>query len=237
MSCAYIGFDSEASCNNTTTKPLVIGDKLVHWMPIDAKEYHFCYQVGHLVFKCPTLHKKKEGDNKKVTNSIRLAKLYVRRNVPENTIKVFGGRSYAEMAALRPLHNLNNTNSNRSQKPGPQVNNKEDQQKKGINQLWKAEIDELKQQVNEMAKLLSAVTAKLGVTVEKKKDIIVTQQQSHISEEKREVENRLLSQSIISKSNLAKEKEAYNPKREIKKIKKTLKPIMKLLKQVKKQSS
>ncbi|KAG9300557.1 hypothetical protein G9A89_002435 [Geosiphon pyriformis] len=44
MDCAYVGFDSEASCNNATKKPLVIGDTLVHWVPTNAKECHFCYQ-------------------------------------------------------------------------------------------------------------------------------------------------------------------------------------------------
>ncbi|KAG9306122.1 hypothetical protein G9A89_016026 [Geosiphon pyriformis] len=122
-------------------------------------------------------------------------------------------------------------------KPGLQVNNKVDQLKKRINQSWRAEINELKQQINEMAKLLSAVTAKLGITVEKEKDIIATQQQSHISEEKRKVENRLISQSTTPKSNLAKKKKTYNPEREIKEIKKTLEPIMELLKQMKKQGS
>ncbi|KAG9290711.1 hypothetical protein G9A89_011674 [Geosiphon pyriformis] len=150
VGCAYIGFDSEASCNNATKKPLVIGNTLVHWVPTDAKECYFCYQVGHLVSKCPTLHKKKEGNTKKVTNNIRLAKLYVKRNVLEENIKAFGGRSYADMA-----------------KPGPQVNNREEQSKKEVNQSWKSEIDELQQQVNKMAKLLNAVAAKLGVTIEK----------------------------------------------------------------------
>ncbi|KAG9294450.1 hypothetical protein G9A89_001955 [Geosiphon pyriformis] len=144
MGCAYVGFDSEASHNNATKKPLIIGNILVHWVPTDAKECHFCYQVGHLVSKCPTLHKKKEGDTKKVTNNIRLAKLYVKRNVPEENIKAFGGRSYADMAALRLPHNWNNTNPNNTQKPGPQVNNREEQSKKGVNQPWKSEIDELR---------------------------------------------------------------------------------------------
>ncbi|KAG9298713.1 hypothetical protein G9A89_012781 [Geosiphon pyriformis] len=123
--------------NNATKKPLVIDDILVHWMSTDAKECHFCYQVGHLVSKCPTLHKKKKGDTKKVTNNIRLAKLYVKRNVPEENIK-------------------NNTNPNNTQKPGPQ----------------KAEIDELRQQVDKMAKLLSAIAAKFEITIEKEKELI-----------------------------------------------------------------
>ncbi|KAG9284785.1 hypothetical protein G9A89_003708 [Geosiphon pyriformis] len=176
MGCAYIGFNSEASHNSATKKPLV---------PADAKECHFCYQVGHLVSKCPTLHKKKEENTKKVTNNIRLAKLYVRRNVLEEIIKAFGGRSYAEMAAFRLSYNINNTITNKYQKP---------------------------------TKLLSAVAAKLQVTVKKRKDIIVTQQQSFISKKKKEVENELLSQSTISKSNLAEKKEVYNPEIEIKEI-------------------
>ncbi|KAG9288334.1 hypothetical protein G9A89_021365 [Geosiphon pyriformis] len=135
MGCAYIEFNSEASCNNATKKHL----------------------VGHLVSKCPTLHKKKKGDTKKVTNNIRLAKLYVKRNVSEKNVKAFGGRSYAKMAVLRLPHNWDNTNLN------------EKQSKKRVNQSWKAEINELRQQVNEMAKLLSVVAAKLGVTMEKKK--------------------------------------------------------------------
>ncbi|KAG9297406.1 hypothetical protein G9A89_009490 [Geosiphon pyriformis] len=227
MGCAYIGFDSKASHNSATKKPLVIGDTLVHWVPTDAKECHFCYQVGHLVSKCPILHKKKEGDTKKATNNIRLAKLYVRKNVPEESIKDFGGKLYAEMVALRLPHKLNNTNSNRSPRTGLQVNNKEGQPKKGINQLWKAEIDKLRQQINKMAKLLSAVTAKLGVTVEKEKDILVAQQQK--------AETRVLSQSTTSKSDLEEKKEAYDPEREIRVIKETLEPILELLKQVKKQ--
>ncbi|KAG9299079.1 hypothetical protein G9A89_020392 [Geosiphon pyriformis] len=128
MGCAYVGFDSEASCNNATKKPLVIGDTLVHWMPTDAKK------------------RKKE----------------IPRKLPEENIKAFGGKSYAEMAALRLLHNRINTNPNSTQKPGPQVNNRGEQSKKGVNQPWKAEINELRQQINEMAKLLSAVAAKLG---------------------------------------------------------------------------
>ncbi|KAG9306125.1 hypothetical protein G9A89_016029 [Geosiphon pyriformis] len=215
MSCAYVGFDSEANCNNATKKPLVIGDTLVHWMPTDAKECHFCYQVGHLVSICPTLHKKKEGDTKKVTNNIRLAKLYVKRNVSEENIKAFGRRSYADMAALRLS----------------QVNNREEQSKKGGNQPWKSEINELKQQINEMAKLLNAVAAKLGVTLEKGEKVIVTQQPSDTSEEKEVVEMELPSQSTILKSNPVEKKEVYNPELEIKEIKKTLEPILELLKQ------
>ncbi|KAG9297679.1 hypothetical protein G9A89_011194 [Geosiphon pyriformis] len=213
MDCAYIGFDSEASCNSAIIKPLVIGNILVHWVPTGAKECHFCYQVRHLVSKCLTLHKKKERDNKKVTNNIRLAKLYVRKNVLENTIKIFGKKSYAKMAALKLSHNLNNT---------PIQTDLRNLVYK-INQLWRTEINKLKQQVNKMAKLLSAVAAKLKVTIEKKEDIIVTQQ--------------LLSQSTTSKSNLAKKKDTYNSERKIKEIKKTLEPIMELLKQMKKQGS
>ncbi|KAG9294454.1 hypothetical protein G9A89_001959 [Geosiphon pyriformis] len=93
MGCAYIGFDSEASCNNATKKPLVIGDTLVHWVPTNAKECHFCYQ----------------GDTKKVTNNIRLAKLYIKKNVSEKNVKTFGGRLYAKMAALRLSYNLNSS--------------------------------------------------------------------------------------------------------------------------------
>ncbi|KAG9297668.1 hypothetical protein G9A89_011183 [Geosiphon pyriformis] len=155
-------------------KEFVLGNcnTLVHWVPTDAKEYHFCYQVGHLVSKCPILHKKKEGDTKKVTNNIRLTKLYVKKNVPEENIKTFGRRSYANMAALRLLHNWNNINLNNAQKSGSQVNNKEEQSKKGVNQPWKTEIDELKKQVDKMAKLLNTVAAKLGVTIEKEKEVI-----------------------------------------------------------------
>ncbi|KAG9298273.1 hypothetical protein G9A89_002761 [Geosiphon pyriformis] len=188
MNCAYIRFDSKASHNNATKKPLVIGNTLVYWVPIDAKECHFCYQVGHLVSKCPTLHKKKEGNTKKVNNNIRLAKPYVKKNIPEENIKAFGGRLYAEMAVFRMSYNLNNTNSNRIQKSGPQ----------------KAEINELRQQVDEMAKLLKG---------------------------KKEMENKVPSQSTTFKSTLAGKKETYNPELEIKKIKKTLEPILKLLKQ------
>ncbi|KAG9306111.1 hypothetical protein G9A89_016015 [Geosiphon pyriformis] len=135
MDCVYIGFDSKASHNNATKKPLVIDDTMVHWVPTNAKECHFCYQVEHLVSKCPILHKKKEGDTKKVTNNIRLAKLYVKRNVPEKNIKAFGRRLYANMAILRLSHNQNNTNPNNIQKPGTQGNNREEQLKKRVNQL------------------------------------------------------------------------------------------------------
>ncbi|KAG9288437.1 hypothetical protein G9A89_015643 [Geosiphon pyriformis] len=62
MDCAYVRFDSEANRNNTTKKSLVIGNTLVYWVLTDAKKCHFCYQVGHLVSKCPILHKKKEGN-------------------------------------------------------------------------------------------------------------------------------------------------------------------------------
>ncbi|KAG9294822.1 hypothetical protein G9A89_008514 [Geosiphon pyriformis] len=180
MGCAYIGFDSEASCNNATKKPLVIDDTLVHWVPTDAKECHFCYQ-------------KKEGDTKKVINNIRLAKLYVKRNVPEENIKAFDCPITETTPIQTILRNL------------------------------KSEIDELRQQVNEMAKLLNAVATKLGVTIEKK--------------EKEVVEIGLPSQSTTLKSTPAGKKKAYNPELEIKEIKKTLKPILELLKQVKKQSS
>ncbi|KAG9303081.1 hypothetical protein G9A89_005039 [Geosiphon pyriformis] len=237
MGCAYVEFDNEASRNNATKKPLVIGDTLVYWVPTDAKECHFYYQVGHLVSKCPILHKKKEGDTKKVTNNIRLAKLYVKKNVPEENIKAFGGRSYADIAALRLPHNRNNNNPNNTQKPGPQVNNREEQSKKGDNQPWKSEIDELRQQVNEMVKLLNAVAAKLGVTIEKGEKVIITQQPSNTSEEKKVVEIGLPNQSTMLKSTPAEKKETYNPELEIKEIKKTLEPILELLKQVKKQSS
>ncbi|KAG9297401.1 hypothetical protein G9A89_009485 [Geosiphon pyriformis] len=220
MDCAYVEFDSKASCNNATKKPLVIGDTLVYWVPIDAKECHFCYQVGHLVLKCPTLHKKKEENTKKVTNNIKLTKLYVKRNVPKENIKAFGRRLYANMAALRLPHNWNNTNLNNTQKSGPQ-----------------SKIDELRQQVNEMTKLLNAVVAKLKVTIEKNKKVIVTQQPSNTSEKKEVVEIGLSSQSTTLKSTPAGKKEAYNPELEIKEIKKTLEPILELLKQVKKQSS
>ncbi|KAG9294834.1 hypothetical protein G9A89_008526 [Geosiphon pyriformis] len=198
----------EANCNNATKKPLVIGNTLVHWVPTDAKECHFCYQVGYLVSKCPTLYKKKEEDTKKVTNNIRLAKLYVKRNVPEENIKIFGGRSYANMAAFRLPHNQNNTNLNNTQKSGPQT-----------------EIDKLRKQIDEMAKLLNAMAAKLGVTIEKGKE------PSNTSEEKEKMENRLSSQSTTFKSTLVGKKEAYNPELEIKRIKKTLEPILELLKQ------
>ncbi|KAG9301589.1 hypothetical protein G9A89_016659 [Geosiphon pyriformis] len=237
MGCTYVRFDSKASHNNATKKPLVIGDTLVHWVPTDAKKCYFCYQVGHLVSKCSTLHKKKERDTKKVTNNIRLAKLYVKRNVPEENIKAFSGRSYADMAALRLLHNRNNNNPNNTQKPGLQVNNREEQSKKGDNQPWKSEIDKLRQQVNEMVKLLNAVAAKLEVTIKKGEKVIVTQQPSDTSEEKEVVEMGLPNQSTMLKSIPAEKKEAYNPELEIKEIKKTLEPILELLKQVKKQSS
>ncbi|KAG9299312.1 hypothetical protein G9A89_013960 [Geosiphon pyriformis] len=158
------GFDSEASCNNATKKPLVIGNILVHWVPTDAKE-------------------KKEGDTKKVTNNIRLAKLYVRKNVPEENIKAFGGKSYAKM-------------------------------------------------VDKIAKLLSTVAAKLKVTVEKEKDMMVAQQQNHNTERKRKVKSRVPNQNTLIKSNLAEKNKAYNPEREIKEIKKLLKLILKLLKQM-----
>ncbi|KAG9284511.1 hypothetical protein G9A89_014115 [Geosiphon pyriformis] len=237
MGCAYVRFDSEASCNNAIKKLLVIGDTLVHWMSTDAKECHFCYQVGHLVSKCSTLYKKKKRDTKKVTNNIRLAKLYVKRNVLEENIKAFGGKLYADMAAFRLSHNQNNNNPNNIQKPSPQVNNREEQSKKGGNQPWKSKINELKQQVNEMAKLPNAIAVKLGVTLEKGEKVIVTQQPSDTSEEKEVVEMGLSSQSTILKSNPVGKKEVYNPELEIKEIKKTLKPILELLKQVKKQSS
>ncbi|KAG9304220.1 hypothetical protein G9A89_019782 [Geosiphon pyriformis] len=81
MGCAYIGFDSKASCYNATSKLLVIGNTVIHWVLTDTKEYHFCYQIGHLVLKCFTLLKKKKGNTKKVTNNIQLAKLYVRKNI------------------------------------------------------------------------------------------------------------------------------------------------------------
>ncbi|KAG9305996.1 hypothetical protein G9A89_009320 [Geosiphon pyriformis] len=50
------------------------------------------------------------------------------------------------------------------------------------------------------------------------------------------MESKVPSQNTTSKSNLAEKNEAYNPKKEIKEIKKSLKPILELLKQVKKQS-
>ncbi|KAG9302220.1 hypothetical protein G9A89_020654 [Geosiphon pyriformis] len=62
MGCAYIGFNSEISCNSTTIKPLVIGDTLVHWVSTDAKECHFYYQ-------------------KEITKKLSTAKLYVRRKL------------------------------------------------------------------------------------------------------------------------------------------------------------
>ncbi|KAG9296589.1 hypothetical protein G9A89_015181 [Geosiphon pyriformis] len=168
MDCVYIEFNSKVSCNNTTKKPLVIGDTLVSWVLTNAKKCHFCYQVGHLVSKCPTLQRKKEEDIKKITNNIRLAKLYVKRNVSEKNVKAFGRKSYAKMAALRLPHNLNSSNPNKSQKPDSYT-----------------EINELRLQVDEMAKLLSAVAAKLGVIVEKKKNRMVTQQQSHNTKRKK----------------------------------------------------
>ncbi|KAG9306007.1 hypothetical protein G9A89_009331 [Geosiphon pyriformis] len=123
MGCAYIGFDSEASQYT-----------LIHWVLTGAKECHFCYQIRHLVLNCPTLLKKKEGNTKKVTNNIRLAKLYVRKNIPEEPIKAFGGRSYAKMAALNSSNNRYNANPSGSQKEGSQANNKEGQQKKRTEQ-------------------------------------------------------------------------------------------------------
>ncbi|KAG9298702.1 hypothetical protein G9A89_012770 [Geosiphon pyriformis] len=90
---------------------------------------------------------------------------------------------------------------------------------------YQSEIDELRQQVYKMAKLLNAVAAKLGVTIEKGKKVIVTQQPSDTSEEKEVVEIRLPSQSTTLKSTPTGKKEAYNPELEIKKIKKTLEPF------------
>ncbi|KAG9292554.1 hypothetical protein G9A89_006925 [Geosiphon pyriformis] len=97
------------------------------------------------------------------------------------------------------------------QKPSSQVNNRKEQGKKGVNQSWKAEINELRKQVNKMAKLLNAVAAKFGVTIEKEKEAIVAQQ--------------------------PRKEEIYNSELEIKRIKKILEPILELLKQVKKQGS
>ncbi|KAG9297654.1 hypothetical protein G9A89_011169 [Geosiphon pyriformis] len=170
-------------------------------VPTDAKECYFCYQIGHLV-----------------SNS----KLYVRKNIPEEPIKAFGGRLYAEMAALNPSNNRNNTNPSGSQKAG----------------LQKSKIDELRQQVNEMAKLLNAVASKLGVTVEKKKeDKVVINPPSHISEERKEGSNRKVKQDMSSKHNSEEKKEAYNSEKKINEIKKALEPIIILLKQVEKQGN
>ncbi|KAG9284503.1 hypothetical protein G9A89_014107 [Geosiphon pyriformis] len=205
MGCAYIEFDSETNCYNITNKLLVIGDTLVHWVPTDAKECHFCYQIEHLGSNCPTLLKKKEENTKK--------------NVPEEPIKIFGGRSYAEMAALNPSSYKNNANP---------TNNKKGQQKKEADQPWRIEIDELRQQVNEMAKLLNA---------KKNEDRVVNQPPSHISEEKKGGGNKKVKQDMFSKHNLEEKKEAYNPEKEINDIKKALKPIIILLKQVEKQGN
>ncbi|KAG9301578.1 hypothetical protein G9A89_016648 [Geosiphon pyriformis] len=106
-----------------------------------------------------------------------------------------------------------------------------------ISDTLKAEIDELRQQVGKIAKLLNAVADKLGVTLEKKNKVIVTQQPSNISEEKEEIEIRVPSQSTTFKSAPTRKRKAYNPELEIKEIKKTLEPILKLLKQVEKQIS
>ncbi|KAG9300843.1 hypothetical protein G9A89_004473 [Geosiphon pyriformis] len=238
MGCAYIGFDSKASHHNATNKPLVIGDTLVYWVPTNAKECHFCYQIRHLVSNCPTLLKKKERNTKKATNNIWLAKLYVKKNVPKEHIKAFEGRSYAEMVALNPSNNRYNANPSGSQKAGLHVNNQEGQQKKGTNQPWRFEIDKLRQQVNEMAKLLNAVALKLGVTVEKKDEgKVVNQPPSHISEKKKEGNNKKAKQYMSSKHTLEEKKEAYNPEKKINDIKKALEPIIILLKQVEKQSN
>ncbi|KAG9289398.1 hypothetical protein G9A89_007959 [Geosiphon pyriformis] len=208
MDCAYIGFDSETSCYNAT-------------ILTDAKECYFCYQIEHLVSNCPTLLKKKEENTKKVTNNIQLTKLYVKKNIPEEPIKVFGGKSYVEMVTLNPSNNRNNANSSGSQKAGLQVNNKEGQQKRGAEQPWKSEIDELRQQVNKMAKLLNAIASKLEVIVEKKNENkVVIYPSSHISEEKKEGGNKKVKQNMSSRHNLKEGKKAYNPEKKINKIKK-----------------
>ncbi|KAG9292549.1 hypothetical protein G9A89_006920 [Geosiphon pyriformis] len=201
IDCAYIKFNSKASHNNTTKKPLVIGDTLVHWILLMLKS------------ATSVTRKKKE-----IPKNIRLAKLYVKRNIPEENIKAFGERSYANMAALRLSHNWNNTNPNNTQKPGSQVNNREEQSKKRVNQPWKSEINKLKQQ--------------LLPNLEKGKKVIVIQQLSNTSEKKKVVEIGLPNQSTTLKSTPAKKKETYNPELEINKIKKTLEPILKLLKQM-----
>ncbi|KAG9284308.1 hypothetical protein G9A89_007463 [Geosiphon pyriformis] len=206
------------------TSPLVIGNTLIHW-------------IGHLVSNCSTLLKKKERNTKKVTNNIRLAKLYIKKNIPEKPIKAFGGRLYAEMAALNPSNNKNNANPSEYQKAGSQANNKERQQKRGVEQPWKFQIDELRQQINEVAKLLNAVASKLGVIVEKKKDKVVINLPSHISEEKKGGDNGKAKQNMFSRHNSEEKKEAYNPEKEINEIKKALESIMILLKQVEKQSN
>ncbi|KAG9297386.1 hypothetical protein G9A89_009470 [Geosiphon pyriformis] len=168
--------------------------------------------IGHLVSKCLTLLKKKERNTKKVTNNIQLAKLYVKKNIPEEHIKAFGGRSYAEMAALNPSSNRNNANSSGSQKAGLQV--------------------------NEMAKLLNTVALKLGVTVKKKdKGKVVNQPPCHISEEKKKEDNKKAKLYMSSKHTSEKKKEAYNLEKKINDIKKALEFIMILLKQVKKQGN
>ncbi|KAG9304221.1 hypothetical protein G9A89_019783 [Geosiphon pyriformis] len=134
-------------------------------------------------------------------------------------------------------NNRNNANPVGSQKTGLQTNNKKKQQKKGVEQPWKSKIDELRQQVNKITKLLNAMASKLGVTVEKKMgDKVVINSLSHITEEKKKGGNKETKQDMFPRHNSEEKKEAYNPEKEINEIKKTLEPIMILLKQVEKQA-
>ncbi|KAG9299767.1 hypothetical protein G9A89_013127 [Geosiphon pyriformis] len=92
--CAYIGFNSKTSHYNATDKLLVIGNTLIR----------------HLVSKCPTLLKKKEGNTKKDYQQHMIGQI------------TFGGKSYAKMVVLNPYSSRNNVNPSGSQKTGSQMN-------------------------------------------------------------------------------------------------------------------